>query len=87
MAEDTVVSARIDEQTRAEAASVLKAMGLTISDACRLLLIRIAREKALPFEPLVPNEETAEAIRAARRGELTAPVEPEELLAGLNAEC
>jgi hypothetical protein len=36
-----------------------------------LMMVKIAKEKALPFEPLVPNEETIEAMKAARRGELT----------------
>ena len=54
--------ARIDEQTKNEAAAVLKAMGLTVSDAFRMMMVKIAKEKALPFEPLVPNEETIEAM-------------------------
>jgi DNA-damage-inducible protein J len=63
-----VVRARIDERIKNEAAAVLGAMGLTVSDAFRLMMIKIAKEKALPFEPLVPNEETIEAMSAARRG-------------------
>lgn len=70
MAENSVVRARIDETVKTEAAAVLSAMGLTVSDAFRLMMIRIAKEKALPFDPLVPNEETIEAIREARRGKL-----------------
>jgi len=53
MAANTVVRARLDERVKNEAAAVLAAMGLTVSDAFRLLLTRIAREKSLPFEPLV----------------------------------
>src|SRR5258707_9958233 len=70
MSENSVVRARIDEKTKAEAATVLAAMGLTVSDAFRMLLFRVAREKALPFEPLIPNAETIAAIEEARRGEL-----------------
>lgn len=51
----TVVRARIDEHIKEEASAVLAAMGLTVSDASRIMLTRVAREKALPFEPLVPN--------------------------------
>jgi DNA-damage-inducible protein J len=87
MAANSVVRARIDEQTKAEAAVVLKAIGLTVSDAFRLMMIRIAKEKALPFEPLVPNEETIAAMKAARRGELTTAGSPAELLASLNEDC
>jgi len=70
-----------------EAAAVLGAMGLTVSDAFRLMMIKIAKEKALPFEPLVPNEETIEAMKAARRGELVTVGPPGKLLASLNADC
>jgi DNA-damage-inducible protein J len=87
MAANSVVRARIDEQIKNEAAAVLKAMGLTVSDAFRLMMVRIAKEKALPFEPLVPNDETIEAIKAARRGELMTVGSPEGLLAGLNEDC
>jgi len=87
MTDNTVVRARIDAQTKLEAAAVLAAMGLTVSDAFRLLMVRIAREKALPFEPLVPNAETIEAMKAARRGELATVGKPENLLASPNADC
>jgi DNA-damage-inducible protein J len=43
-------------------------MGLTVSDAVRLLLTRIAHEHAMPFDPLVPNAETVAAMKDARRG-------------------
>lgn len=86
MSENAVVRARIDEATKVEAAAVLASMGLSLSDAFRLLLRRVAAEKALPFEPLVPNAETIEAMRAARRGELVTVGKPANLLAGLNAK-
>ncbi len=87
MTANAIVRARIDEQTKTEAAAVLKAIGLTVSDAFRLMMVRIAKEKALPFEPLVPNAETIEAMKAARRGELVTVGPPGELLASLNADC
>ena len=87
MPANSVVRARIDEQTKAEAAAVLKAMGLTVSDAFRLLMVKIAQEKALPFAPLVPNEETIEAMKAARRGELVTVGTSDRLLPSLNADC
>jgi DNA-damage-inducible protein J len=52
MARNAVVRARIDQADKTEAANVLAAMGLTLSDAFRLMVRRIAAEKALPFEPL-----------------------------------
>ncbi len=86
MSENAVVRARIDEHIKEEATTVLAAMGLTLSDAFRLLLVRIAREKALPFEPLTPNAETVEAMRAARRGQLTSVRNAKELIASLRAD-
>jgi DNA-damage-inducible protein J len=86
MTENTVVRARIDERIKNEAAAVLGAMGLTVSDAFRLMMVRIAKEKALPFEPLVPNAETIEAMKAARRGELVTAGSPDELVTSLNED-
>ena len=86
MSSNSVVRARIDERIKEEAAAVLAAMGLTVSDAFRLMMFRIARDKALPFEPLVPNTDTVDAMKAARRGELSTVKSAEELLASLNAD-
>jgi len=82
---NTVVRARIDGHIKEEAAIVLATMGLTVSDAFRMLLVRIAREKSLPFEPLVPNAETIKAIKAARRGDLITVGSIDNLFAYLNA--
>jgi len=68
MSANTLVQARINGQIKDEAAAVLAAMGLTVSDAVRLLLTRIAHEHAMPFDPLVPNAETVAAMKDARRG-------------------
>ncbi len=86
MAENAVVRARIDEATKAEAAAVLAGMGLSLSDAFRMLLKRVAADRALPFEPLMPNEETIAAIKAARRGELVKAGPPSALLGHLNED-
>ena len=83
---NTIVRARIDERVKEEASAVLATIGLTVSDAFRLMMVRIANDKALPFEPLVPNDETIEAMRAARRGDLAAVASSDELLASLNAD-
>jgi len=85
MPDNSVVRARIDDRTKREAAAALKKIGLTVSDAFRLLLVRVAAEKALPFEPLNPNAETIAAMKAARRGELVKAGKPDKLLRSLNA--
>jgi DNA-damage-inducible protein J len=86
MAGSAVVRARIDERTKNEAAAVLAAMGLTVSDAFRLLMVRVAKEKALPFEPLAPNAKTIRAMKEARMGKLKRFEKVEDLMAELNAK-
>ncbi len=72
MATTAMVHVRVDEQIKADATVTLAAMGLSVSDAVRMMLVRVAREKAMPFEVHVPNEETIAAMQAARRGEVEA---------------
>ena len=86
MASNSIVRARIDERIKDEAAAVLAAMGLTVSDAFRLMMVRIAKDKALPFEPLTPNAETIAAMREARRGGLKAYPDTKALLKSLDAD-
>ncbi len=86
MSANAVVRARIDEQIKEEATVVLAAMGLTVSDAFRLMLIRVAREKALPFDPLVPNDITIAAMKEARAGNLPRAKSIEELMDALHAD-
>lgn len=86
MAANTLVTTRIDGAVKEEAAAVLATMGLTVADAVRLLLTRIAREHALPFDPLIPNAETVEAMQEARQGKLASFDSVEALMADLNAD-
>ena len=86
MPANAVVRARIDEYIKEEATVVLATMGLTVSDAFRLLLTRIAHEKALPFEPLVPNAKTIAAMKEARRRRLPSFESVEALMADLHSE-
>ena len=84
MTENIVVRARIDEATKTEAAAVLATMGLSVSDAFRMLLKRVAADKALPFEPLTPNAKTIAAMREAHRRGLPRFKTVAALLADLN---
>jgi DNA-damage-inducible protein J len=68
MATETTVRARIDGRIKKQAAHVLENMGLSLSDAIRMLLVRVAAEKALPFEVKVPNADTARTLRKADKG-------------------
>lgn len=86
MSSNSVLRARINEHIKEDATAVLAAMGLTVADAFRIMLTRVAREKALPFEPLVPNIDTIEAMKEARNGGLKSFATVEDLMADLNAE-
>lgn len=86
MAANALVQARIDGEVKAEAAAVLATMGLTVSDAVRLMLTRVAREHALPFDPLIPDPETIAAMKEARRGQLRSFDTVDDLMADLDAE-
>ena len=82
----SVVRARIDDSIKQEASIVLASMGLTVSDAMRMMLTRVAREQALPFEPLVPNAATIKAMKDARSGKTKKHATLESLMADLNAD-
>ena len=68
MPADTIVRARIDTATKERASVALAAMGLSISDAIRLLMLRIADEQRLPFEVKVPNAATRRAMAELEQG-------------------
>lgn len=83
---DTYVRARIDTDTKKRAAEALAAMGLSISDAIRLLMLRVADERRLPFEVKVPNATTRKAIAELEAGKGERLGSVEELMADLHAE-
>jgi DNA-damage-inducible protein J len=86
MAANALVQTRINGTVKDEASAVLATMGLTVSDAVRLLLTRVAHDKALPFEPLTPNAETIAAMQEARKGNLKSFDSVEALMADLDAD-
>jgi DNA-damage-inducible protein J len=65
MAANALVQTRVDGAVKSEASAVLAKVGLTISDAVRLMLIKVAREKTLPFNAWEPNAETRAAMLEA----------------------
>jgi DNA-damage-inducible protein J len=82
----SMVHIRVDEKVKAKAARTLATMGLTVSDAVRLLLMRVAAEKAMPFEVRVPNRATRAAIEAGERGEVSRASSVAEMMEDLNAD-
>ena len=69
MATNALVQTRIDNAVEEEAAAVLREVELNVSDAVRLMLVRIAREKLPPFDVRTPNAATREAIGELEAGE------------------
>ncbi len=88
MPTNALVQTRIDGEIKEEAAAVLSSIGLTVSDAVRMLLTRVAQEKALPFTPVEPSAKTLAAVREARarKGKLRSHSSVESLMADLHAD-
>jgi DNA-damage-inducible protein J len=80
----TMVHVRIDRRVKAKAEKALRTMGLSVSDAVRLLLTRVAAEKALPFALKVPNAETRAAMEEIQRGGGKSFATVADLMADLN---
>lgn len=84
MAAIDIVRARIETSLKNDATAVLSAMGLTVSDAIRLMLVRVVADKALPFDVRIPNAETQTALREIEQGKVKRFDSVEALMADLN---
>ena len=65
MATTAMVHVRVDEQIKTQATETLAAMGLSVSDAVRVFLMRVVADKQMPFALKVPNADTRAAIVVA----------------------
>lgn len=83
---NTYVRARIDSDTKARAADALEAMGLSVSDAIRLLMLRVADERRLPFDVKVPTSTTSKAIAELEAGKGKRFDSVDDLIADLHAD-
>ena len=86
MAATEMVHVRVEKRIKTQAAKTLAQMGLSVSDAVRVLLTRVAAEKSLPFEVKLPNRATVAAMQEARKGGLPSVTRVSDLIAELNAE-
>lgn len=66
MAQTSMLHVRIDDALKAEASLALEAMGMSVSDAVRILLTRVVSDQAFPLELKVPNAQTRLAMEEAR---------------------
>ena len=83
---NTYVRATIDSETKMRATDALEAMGLSVSDAIRLLMLRIANEKCMPFEIRVPNKATCDSICELEAGKGQKLNSIDALMDDLNAD-
>lgn len=83
MGADAVVRARIDRATKERASAALAAMGLSVSDAIRILMLRIADEERMPFDVMVPTSATAKAMQELDEGKGQKFETPDALFADL----
>jgi DNA-damage-inducible protein J len=81
-----MVHIRVDEQIKEKAAETLAAMGLSVSDAVRMLLVRVVAEQALPFDVRIPNAKTVAAMQELKDGKGKQFNSIEDLMADLNEE-
>jgi DNA-damage-inducible protein J len=66
MAHTAMLHVRVDDEIKAQASEALEAMGLSVSDAVRILLKRVVSDQAFPLELKVPNARTRTAIKESR---------------------
>jgi len=64
MSAEATVRARIDEDIKIKSVAILSSMGLSVSDAIRLMLTQVVAQKALPFSLKAPNPQTIEVFEA-----------------------
>ena len=83
---DIYVRARIDSATKKRAEDALAEMGLTISDAIRLLMLRVVDEHRLPFEVKAPNATTRKAMVELEAGKGKRFTSTAALMADLNED-
>jgi DNA-damage-inducible protein J len=86
MAATEMVHVRIEKRIKTQATKTLAARGLSVSDAVRVLLTRVAAERALPFAVKLPNAATAAAMREARKGSLRSFKSVAKLMNNLSAK-
>lgn len=82
----TYVRARIDSETKTKAVEALTAMGLSVSDAIRLLMIEIANEHRLPFEIKAPSVSSQTALSEIADGQVKSFNNLDDFMDDLNAD-
>ena len=66
MTQTAMLHIRVEDEIKVQATEALAAMGLSMSDAVRILLKRVVNDQAFPLELKVPNAATRAAMRESR---------------------
>ena len=66
MPQSAMLHIRVEDEIKVQATEALAAMGLSMSDAVRILLKRVVNDQAFPLELKVPNAATRAAIKESR---------------------
>jgi DNA-damage-inducible protein J len=66
MSQSTMLHIRVEDEIKVQATEALAAMGLSMSDAVRILLKRVVNDQAFPLELKVPNAATRAAMKESR---------------------
>lgn len=83
---NTFVKVRVDPKVKAQASKVLDSMGVTMTEAVNSLLVRLAKEKCMPFEMREPTPYLLEAFAEVERGDMKTFDTIEELMLDLHAK-
>ena len=63
------IRARVEPELKHEAEAILKALGLSATDAITMFYRQVTLRRGLPFDVRLPNAETVEALQQAETGE------------------
>lgn len=86
MAVSRMVQARVPSEIQDIANQVIQASGLTVSDVVRVLMTRIAQDKAIPSALFQPNAETLAAFAEVEQGKLKSFTSVDALFDDLHAD-
>ena len=81
MALNATVRARIDADLKHDVEVILSEIGLSTSQAITMFMKGIRRERGIPFELKIPNEETLEAMKDAEMGTNMEEISIDEMIA------
>jgi len=68
-AKTETIRARVEPALKHEAEAILKALGLSATDAITMFYRQVTLRRGLPFDVRLPNAETVEALEQAETGE------------------